>query len=251
MKFVSWNVNGLRAVMKKGFKEFFERVDADVFALQETKMQADQITSEMEFEGYYRYMNSAERKGYSGTMVYCKEEPISVQYDIEGDTSMEGRVITLEYPNYYFVTAYVPNSKEGLARLGFRMEWEDRLRDHLNRLKEVKPVIYTGDLNVAHAEIDLKNPQSNHKNPGFSDEERQKMTELLADGYIDSFRYLYPKEVKYSWWSYRAAARERNVGWRIDYFIVSENLKEKVKNALIDDEVKGSDHCPIELEMDF
>ncbi len=251
MKFVSWNVNGLRAVMKKGFKEFFERVDADVFALQETKMQADQITSEMEFEGYYRYMNSAERKGYSGTMVYCKEEPISVQYDIEGDTSMEGRVITLEYPNYYFVTAYVPNSKEGLARLGFRMEWEDRLRDHLNRLKEAKPVIYTGDLNVAHEEIDLKNPQSNHKNPGFSDEERQKMTELLADGYIDSFRYLYPKEVKYSWWSYRAAARERNVGWRIDYFIVSENLKEKVKNALIDDEVKGSDHCPIELEMDF
>ncbi|MBW9212718.1 MULTISPECIES: exodeoxyribonuclease III [Terrabacteria group] len=251
MKFISWNVNGLRAVMKKGFHEFFEAVDADIFALQETKMQADQITSDMEFEGYYRYMNSAERKGYSGTMVYCKEEPLSVQYDIDGDSSKEGRVITLEYPDYYFVTAYVPNSKEGLVRLGFRLEWEDALRAHLKQLNEKKAVVYTGDLNVAHEEIDLKNPQSNHKNPGFSDEEREKMSELLASGYVDSFRYLYPEEVKYSWWSYRAAARERNVGWRIDYFIVSKDAKEKVKDSLIYDQVMGSDHCPVGLELDL
>lgn len=251
MRFVSWNVNGFRAAVNKGFGDFFQEVDADVFAIQETKMQPDQINSDMEFEGYYRYMNSAERKGYSGTMVYSKEEPISIQYDIEGDPSKEGRVITLEYEKYYFVTAYVPNSKDGLLRLDFRMEWEEALKAHLNELKKKKPVVYTGDLNVAHEEIDLKNPQSNHKNPGFSDEERQKMTELLDSGYVDTFRHLYPEKVQYSWWSYRAAARERNVGWRIDYFLVSKDIEEKIKDSKIYDEVHGSDHCPVGLEMDL
>lgn len=251
MKYVSWNVNGLRACMKKGFAEFFKEVDADIFAIQETKMQEDQLEEAMRFDGYHMYMHSAERKGYSGTLVYSKVEPISVTYDIKGDPSQEGRVITLEYEKFYFVCAYVPNSKEGLLRLDFRCEWEEALRKHLVKLNKKKPVIYTGDLNVAHEEIDLKNPDSNHKNPGFSDEEREKMTKLLNAGFVDTFRYLYPDTVKYSWWSYRFRAREKGIGWRIDYFIVSEALKKSIKDALIFDEVEGSDHCPIGLELDI
>lgn len=251
MRFISWNVNGFRAVLKKGFRDFFEQVDADIFALQEIKLQEDQLNSEMDFTGYYRYMNSASRKGYSGTMVYTKKKPLSVTYEIDGDNSGEGRVITLEYETFYFVTAYVPNSKEGLLRLDFRMQWEDALRQHLNQLKAKKAVVYTGDLNVAHAEIDLKNPQSNHQNPGFSDAERAKMSELLNAGYIDTFRYLYPQEIKYSWWSYRAMARAKNVGWRIDYFVVSDNIQSKIKDAMIYDDIYGSDHCPIGLEIDL
>ncbi len=247
MKLISWNVNGLRACMKKGFADFFKEMDADLFALQETKMQPDQIEAGMEFAGYHRYMNSAERKGYSGTMVYAKEEPLSVSYEIEGDVTKEGRVITLEYPDFYFVCAYVPNSKDGLLRLPYRCEWEDMLRAHLMKLDAVKPVIYTGDLNVAHEEIDLKNPATNHQSAGFSDEERAKMTQLLASGFKDTFRTLYPEEVKYSWWSYRFKAREKNIGWRIDYFLVSDRLMEKVEDSLIFDEITGSDHCPVGL----
>lgn len=249
MKIISWNVNGLRACMTKGFADFFTQADADIFCLQETKMQPDQLSAEMDFSGYHRYMNSAEKKGYSGTLVYTKKVPLSVVYDIEGDTTKEGRVITLEFEDFYFVCAYVPNSKDGLARLPYRMEWEEMLKKHLQSLDQKKPVIYTGDLNVAHEEIDIKNPATNHKNAGFSDEERQKMTELLSAGFKDTFRELYPTEVKYSWWSYRFHAREKNAGWRIDYFIVSERLMGKVKDSLIHDTVQGSDHCPIELNI--
>ena len=249
MKLISWNVNGLRACEKKGFADFFRQTDADIFCLQETKMQPEQVTDSMRFEGYEMYMNSAERKGYSGTLVYTKQTPLSVTYEIEGDVTREGRVITLEYPEYYFVCAYVPNSKEGLLRLPYRMEWEDMLRAHLNRLNEKKPVIYTGDLNVAHEEIDIKNPAANHKNAGFSDEERAKFTELLEAGYKDTFRELYPDTVKYSWWSYRFNARANNAGWRIDYFVVSDRLMPKVKDSLIFDQVYGSDHCPIGLDI--
>ncbi len=251
MKLVSWNVNGLRACMKKGFSDFFTEVDADIFAIQETKMQESQMEESMEFEGYHRYMNSAERKGYSGTMVYAKQEPMQVIYDIEGDETKEGRVITLEYPDFYFVCAYVPNSKEGLARLDYRMEWEGYLLNHLNQLNEKKPVIYTGDLNVAHEEIDIKNPATNHNNPGFSDQEREKMTELLSNGYTDTFRSLYPEEVKYSWWSYRFKAREKNAGWRIDYFLVSDRIAKNVQDSLIYNEIFGSDHCPVGLKIEF
>lgn len=251
MKFVSWNVNGLRSCMTKGFADFFQEVDADFFAIQETKMQEAQLEDSMRFPGYHMYMNSAARKGYSGTLVYAKEEPLQVIYDIDGDDSDEGRVITLEYPKFWFVCAYVPNSKEGLARLPFRMEWEDHLRAHLLKLNETKPVIYTGDLNVAHEEIDIKNPQSNHKNAGFSDEERAKMTELLGAGFTDTFRYMHPSDVKYSWWSYRFKARERNAGWRIDYFLVSDRIQEQVRSAEILDTVLGSDHCPVSLEIEF
>ncbi len=251
MKLVSWNVNGLRACMKKGFADFFQEVDADIFAIQETKMQESQIEESMEFAGYHRYMNSAERKGYSGTMVYSKEEPLQVIYDIAGDETKEGRVITLEYPAFYFVCAYVPNSKEGLLRLDYRMEWEEYMRKHLNELNEKKPVIYTGDLNVAHEEIDIKNPATNHMSAGFSDQEREKMTVLLSNGYTDTFRALYPDTVKYSWWSYRFKAREKNTGWRIDYFLVSNRIQEKVKDALIYNEIFGSDHCPVGLEIEF
>lgn len=249
MKLISWNVNGLRACEKKGFKEFFLAEDADLFAIQETKMQEEQLEDSLKFEGYRRYMNSAERKGYSGTLVYAKKEPLSVTYDIEGDDSKEGRVITLEYPDFYFVCAYVPNSKEGLARLDFRMHWEDALRSHLMKLDEKKPVIYTGDLNVAHEEIDIKNPDTNHMNPGFSDEERAKFSELLSAGFSDTFRTLYPDTVKYSWWSYRFKAREKGIGWRIDYFVVSRRLLDRVKDAGIRDDVFGSDHCPVSLEL--
>ncbi len=249
MKIISWNVNGLRAAEKKGFTEFFLNEDADIFAIQETKMQVSQLTDTMHFDGYEIYMNSAERKGYSGTLVYTKKKPISCTYDIEGDDSKEGRVITLEYEDFYFVCAYVPNSKEKLARLDFRMEWENHLRNHLLKLQEKKPVIYTGDLNVAHEEIDIKNPETNHKNAGFSDEERAKFSELLASGFKDTFRELYPETVKYSWWSYRFNAREKNAGWRIDYFVVSNNLMDKVEDSLIYDDVYGSDHCPVGLKV--
>jgi exodeoxyribonuclease-3 len=249
MKLVSWNVNGLRACMGKGFREFFDSQDADLFAIQETKMQPDQL-GEMP-AGYELFMNSAERKGYSGTIVLARQKPLSVVYDIEGDDSKEGRVITLEYPSFYFVCAYVPNSKEGLARLGFRMEWEDHLRAHLQKLDAKKPVIYTGDLNVAHEEIDIRNPASNHKNAGFSDEERAKFTQLLNAGFSDTFRQLHPDTVQYSWWSYRFHARENNAGWRIDYFVVSQRLMKKVKDSIIFSDVTGSDHCPVALDIDL
>ncbi len=251
MKLISWNVNGLRACMKKGFADFFAEADADIFAVQETKMQEDQLDESMEFSGWYRYMNSAERKGYSGTMVYTKQKPLQVLYEIEGDVTKEGRVISLEFENFWFVCAYVPNSKDGLARLPYRMEWEDMLRKHLQKLDNGKPVIYTGDLNVAHEEIDIRNPDTNHMNAGFSDEERQKMTELLGAGFRDTFRTLYPDTVKYSWWSYRFKARERNTGWRIDYFLVSDRIMDQVSDAMIYTDILGSDHCPVGLEISF
>lgn len=249
MKCVSWNVNGLRACMKKGFMDFFQEVDADIFAIQETKMQLEQLEETMKPQGYHLYMNSAEKKGYSGTLVYTKKEPIQCIYGIEGDDTKEGRVITLEYEDFYFVCAYVPNSKDGLTRLPFRVMWEDLLRNHLKKLDEKKPVIYTGDLNVAHEEIDIKNPQANRKNVGFSDEERNKMSELLEAGFTDTFRSLYPDTVKYSWWSYRFKARERNAGWRIDYFLVSNRIRQNVKDAMIYDQIQGSDHCPVGLDI--
>ena len=249
MKCVSWNVNGLRACMKNGFMDFFQEVDADIFAIQETKMQLEQLEEAMKPQGYHLYMNSAEKKGYSGTLVYTKKEPIQCIYGIEGDDTKEGRVITLEYEDFYFVCAYVPNSKDGLTRLPFRVMWEDILRNHLKKLDEKKPVIYTGDLNVAHEEIDIKNPQANRKNAGFSDEERNKMSELLNAGFTDTFRSLYPDTVKYSWWSYRIKARERNAGWRIDYFLVSNRIRQNVKDAMIYDQIQGSDHCPVGLDI--
>jgi len=247
MKLISWNVNGLRALMSKGYLlPFMEREDPDIMAFQETKMQEEQFT--FDFEGYHRYMNSAERKGYSGTMVLTKSEPLSVSYDIQGeDHPKEGRVITLEYPDFYFVCAYVPNSKDGLKRIDYRMHWEDDLRSHLMKLDQIKPVIYTGDLNVAHNEIDLKNPEDNHFSAGFSDQEREKFSRLMESGFTDSFRQLYPEKVQYSWWSYRTKARERNVGWRIDYFVVSDRLMNQVKDSLIYDDILGSDHCPVGL----
>jgi exodeoxyribonuclease-3 len=249
MKLISWNVNGLRACEKKGFAEFFRAMDADFFAIQETKMQENQFSDSLSFEGYHRYMNSAERKGYSGTLVYTKKEPLSVCFEIEGDVTKEGRVITLEYPDFWFVCAYVPNSKDGLARLPYRMEWEDLLKAHLMKLDQTKPVIYTGDLNVAHEEIDIKNPAANRRNAGFSDEERAKFTELLAAGFSDTFRTLYPEKVQYSWWSYRFKARERNAGWRIDYFLVSERIMNLVSDSIIYSDVLGSDHCPVGLDI--
>ena len=247
MKIISWNVNGLRALMSKGLLiPFIEKEDPDIIAFQETKMQEDQM--DFNFDGYLRYMNSAEKKGYSGTMVLTKKKPLSVTYDIKGkDHPKEGRVITLEYKDFYFVCAYVPNSKDGLLRIDYRCKWEDDLRKHLMKLDKIKPVIYTGDLNVAHEEIDLKNPDSNHESAGFSDQEREKFTKLLASGFKDTFRQLYPNKVKYSWWSYRMRARERNVGWRIDYFVVSDRYMKKVKDSLIYDDVMGSDHCPVGL----
>ena len=249
MKLVSWNVNGLRACAKKGFADFFAAADADIFCVQETKMQPEQLDDSLKFEGYHLYMNSAERKGYSGTLVWTKQEPLNVQYEIAGDETKEGRVITLEFADYWFVCAYVPNSKEGLARLPYRMEWEEMLKAHLKKLDETKPVIYTGDLNVAHEEIDLKNPASNHMNAGFSDEERAKFGELLSAGFTDTFRYLYPEKVQYSWWSYRFNARKNNAGWRIDYFLVSDRLREKLEDSVIHSDVEGSDHCPVELRI--
>ena len=249
MKIISWNVNGLRACMKKGFPEFFREADADLFAVQETKMQESQLDDAMNFEGYHRYMHSAERKGYSGTLVYTKQEPIQVIFDIDGDETKEGRVITLEYPEFWFVCAYVPNSKEGLVRLPYRLEWESYLRAHLQKLDQTKPVIYTGDLNVAHEEIDIKNPAANHKNAGFSDEEREAFGKLLDCGFKDTFRTLYPDTVKYSWWSYRFNARKNNAGWRIDYVVVSDRIMDRVTDSMIYSEIEGSDHCPVGLEI--
>ena len=248
MKYVSWNVNGIRACLKKGFLESFESLNADIFALQETKAQKDQI--ELDIPGYTLYTNDALKKGYSGTAVLTRIEPLSVSYGIGiEEHDQEGRVITLEFEDYYFVTCYTPNSKKELARIDYRMEWEDALIDYLDALN--KPVILCGDLNVAHHEIDLKNPSSNHHNAGFSDQERNKMTELLSHGYIDTFRYLYPdKKDAYTWWSYMFKSRERNAGWRIDYFIVSDSLKERIKESLIYSDILGSDHCPIGLEME-
>ncbi len=245
MKLVSWNVNGFRAVLNKGFAETFAALDADVFALQETKMQPGQ--ADFSPEGYHSYFFSAEKKGYSGTAVFSRREPLSVVYGVAGKHTDEGRVITLEYDEFYFVCAYVPNAQDGLKRLGYRMEFEDDMRAYLCALDEKKPVIYTGDLNVAHREIDLKNPKTNEHNPGYSPEERAKMTELLASGFVDTFRALHPDEVKYSWWSYRFSAREKNVGWRIDYFLVSERLLPCVKDAQIHNEIMGSDHCPVSI----
>ena len=248
MKYVSWNVNGIRACLKKGFLESFKSLDADIFALQETKAQKDQI--DLDIPGYTLYTNDAIKKGYSGTAVLTRIKPLSVSYGIGiEEHDQEGRVITLEFEDYYFVTCYTPNSKKELARIDYRMEWEDAFLAYLDGLN--KPIILCGDLNVAHNEIDLKNPSSNHHNAGFSDQERSKMTELLSHGYIDTFRYLYPdKQDAYTWWSYMFKSRERNAGWRIDYFIVSESLKERIKESLIYSDILGSDHCPIGLEME-
>lgn len=247
MKLISWNVNGLRACIGKGFYDFFQQEDADIFCLGETKMQPDQAV--IETPGYHQYWNSAVKKGYSGVAIFTKKEPLSVQYGLGiEEHDQEGRVITLEFEDFWMVTVYTPNSKDGLLRLDYRMVWEDAFRSHLKKLDEKKPVIVCGDMNVAHQEIDLKNPKTNHKNPGFTDEERAKMTELLASGFTDSFRALYPdKADAYSWWSYRARAREKNVGWRIDYFLVSDRLKENIDDALIYADILGSDHCPVGL----
>ena len=249
MKFISWNVNGIRACMTKGFMDFFKEVDADIFCLQETKLQAGQI--EMNLEGYYQYWNYAEKKGYSGTAIFTKKEPISVAYGLGiEEHDKEGRVITLEFDDFYFITVYTPNSQTELARLSYRMTWEDDFKKYLKKLEEKKPVIFCGDLNVAHKEIDLKNPKTNRKNAGFTDEERAKFTELVNDGFIDTFRYFYPEmEGIYSWWSYRFKAREKNAGWRTDYFMVSSSLKDRLESAKIHTEIYGSDHCPVELVL--
>ena len=251
MKLVSWNVNGIRACLNKGFDDFFKSIDADIFCIQETKCQEGQV--DLEYDGYESYWNSAEKKGYSGTAVFTKIKPLSVSYGIGiEEHDKEGRVITLEFDKFYLVDIYTPNSKRELERLDYRQIWEDEIRKYLLKLNETKPVIMCGDLNVAHKEIDLKNPKTNTHNAGFTIEERNKMTELLDAGFVDSFRYLYPdKENAYSWWSYMRKAREKNVGWRIDYFIVSESIKDKIKEASIYSEVMGSDHCPVGLEIDF
>lgn len=249
MKLVSWNVNGIRACITKGFYDFFKEIDADIFCIQETKMQQGQI--EIVSDGYFQYMNSAEKKGYSGVMVFTKQEPLSVAYGLGiEEHDHEGRVLTLEYENFYFVGCYTPNSKDGLLRLPYRMVWEDAFRAYLKQLEQTKPVILCGDLNVAHEEIDLKNPKTNRRNAGFSDEERAKMSELLDSGFVDTYRYLYPDQIEYSWWSYRFKAREKNAGWRIDYFIVSEALKEHIQDAKIHTDIFGSDHCPVSLDIE-
>lgn len=251
MKMISWNVNGLRACVTKGFLDIFNEFDADIFCLQETKLQQGQI--DLELKGYNQYWNYAEKKGYSGTAIFTKEKPLSVKNGIDIDEhNREGRVITLEFQNFYFVTCYTPNSQNELKRLDYRMKWEDDFRNYLLKLNQIKPVILCGDLNVAHNEIDLKNPKTNRKNAGFSDEERGKMTELLNSGFIDSYRYLYPDtEGVYSWWSYRFNARKNNAGWRIDYFITSEKIKDKIIDSKIHTQILGSDHCPVELEIDL
>ena len=247
LKFISWNVNGIRACVQKGFLDYFKEMDADIFCLQETKMQAGQL--ELELPGYHQYWNSAVKKGYSGTAIFTKKEPLSVAYGIGiEEHDQEGRVITLEFDDYYFITVYTPNSQNELARLPYRMKWEEDFLAYLKKLEEKKPVIFCGDLNVAHKEIDLKNPKTNRKNAGFTDEEREKFSVLLEHGFIDTFRYFYPdQEGIYSWWSYRFKAREKNAGWRIDYFVVSECLKDRLVDAKIHTEVFGSDHCPVEL----
>ena len=251
MKLISWNVNGLRAVLKKGFEEFFYDINADIFCIQETKMQEGQIEN-FELKGYKQYWNSALKKGYSGTAVFTKIEPNSVSYGIGiEEHDQEGRVITLEFDKFYLVNIYVPNSKRELERLEYRMIWEDEIRKYLSNLNKKKPVIMCGDLNVAHEEIDLKNPKTNRRNAGFTDEERNKMTELLNANFIDTFRYVYPDKIAYSWWSYMGNARAKDIGWRIDYFIVSNDIKEKIKDAYIFKDIYGSDHCPVGLEIEI
>lgn len=251
MKFISWNVNGLRACVQKGFLDFFNSIDADYFCIQESKLQAGQI--DLDLPGYHQYWNYAEKKGYSGTAIFAKNEPLSVSYGIGiEEHDREGRVITLEHDNFYLVTCYTPNSQNELKRLPYRMQWEDDFREYLKTLDAKKPVVLCGDLNVAHNEIDLKNPKTNRKNAGFSDEERAKMTELLGSGFTDTFRYFYPDaEGIYSWWSYRFKAREKNAGWRIDYFITSKRINDKLKKAAIHTDVLGSDHCPVEVDIEF
>lgn len=251
MKFISWNVNGLRACIQKGFLDFFNSIDADFFCIQESKLQARQI--DLDLPDYHQYWNYAEKKGYSGTAIFAKNEPLSVSYGIGiEEHDREGRVITLEYDNFYLVTCYTPNSQNELKRLPYRMQWEDDFREYLKTLDAKKPVVLCGDLNVAHNEIDLKNPKTNRKNAGFSDEERAKMTELLGSGFTDTFRYFYPDaEGIYSWWSYRFKAREKNAGWRIDYFITSKRINDKLKKAAIHTDVLGSDHCPVEVDIEF
>lgn len=251
MKFISWNVNGLRACVQKGFLDFFNSIDADFFCIQESKLQAGQI--DLDLPGYHQYWNYAEKKGYSGTAIFAKNEPLSVSYGIGiEEHDKEGRVITLEYDNFYLITCYTPNSQNELKRLPYRMQWEDDFREYLKTLDAKKPVVLCGDLNVAHNEIDLKNPKTNRKNAGFSDEERAKMTELLGSGFTDTFRYFYPDaEGIYSWWSYRFKAREKNAGWRIDYFITSKRINDKLKKAAIHTDVLGSDHCPVEVDIEF
>ena len=249
MKFISWNVNGLRACMGKGFMDFFKEIDADIFCLQETKLQEDQI--ELDIPGYFQYWNYAEKKGYSGTALFTKMEPINVTYGIGiEEHDHEGRVITAEFEDFYFIDVYVPNSQRELTRLDYRMVWEEVFLNYVKKLDETKPVIYCGDLNVAHKEIDLKNPKSNHMNAGFTDQERDCFTRVTENGFIDSFRYFYPDEKdKYSWWSYMFKAREKNAGWRIDYFVVSEKIKDRMLDAKIHAEILGSDHCPVELDI--
>ena len=251
MKLISWNVNGIRACVNKGFKEFFNNINADIFCIQETKCQTGQI--ELEFDGYYSFWNSAEKKGYSGTAIFTKIKPENVSYGIGiQEHDKEGRVITLEFKEFYLVNIYTPNSKRELERLDYRQIWEDEIRKYLLKLNKKKPVIMCGDLNVAHKEIDLKNPKTNRGNAGFTDEERNKMTELLNAGFTDTFRYLYPeKQDAYSWWSYMGRAREKNIGWRIDYFIVSNDIKDKITDAIIHSDIMGSDHCPVELQIKF
>ena len=249
MKLISWNVNGLRACLQKGFMDYFKEVDADIFCIQESKLQQGQV--ELDLPGYHQYWNYAEKKGYSGTAIFAKKEPLSVSYGIGiPEHDQEGRVITMEYPDFYIITVYTPNSQDGLARLSYRMQWEKDFLAYLKKLEEKKPVIFCGDLNVAHQEIDLKNPKTNHKNAGFTDEERACFSALLEAGFIDTFRYFYPDKTGiYSWWSYRFQARAKNAGWRIDYFCVSESLKDRLAGAAIHTEVMGSDHCPVELEI--
>ncbi|MFP3154770.1 exodeoxyribonuclease III [Lachnospiraceae bacterium ZAX-1] len=251
MKFISWNVNGLRACVQKGFPEYFKAADADIFCIQESKLQEGQI--DLDLPGYYQYWNYAKKKGYSGTAIFTKEKPLSVVLGLGiPEHDQEGRVITLEFGSFYFLTCYTPNSQNELARLPYRMSWEESFLAYIDKLNETKPVVLCGDLNVAHQEIDLKNPKTNHKNAGFSDEERAKMTTLLSHGYIDTFRYFYPdQEQIYSWWSYRFQARTKNSGWRIDYFIVSDKLKENLKDAKIHTDILGSDHCPVELSIEL
>lgn len=250
MKFISWNVNGLRACVGKDFEKIFKQIDADFFCIQETKIQAGQL--DLQFDGYESYWNYADKKGYSGTAIYTKHKPINVNYGIGIDIhDHEGRVITLEMKDFFLVTVYVPNSQNELRRLEYRMLWEDDFQNYIKKLDKKKPVIVCGDLNVAHNDIDLKNPKTNRRNAGFTDEERTKMTQFQNKGFIDSFRYLYPNRITYSWWSYRFRAREKNAGWRIDYFLISERLKTKIKDANILTEIYGSDHCPVELDLSF
>lgn len=251
MRLISWNVNGLRAVWNKGFENFFTEINADIFCIQETKMQEGQL--DVNFEGYYKFFNSAVKKGYSGTAIFSKNKPISVSNGINiEEHDQEGRVITLEFEKFYMVNVYTPNSQRELTRLKYRQQWEDDFRNYLLGLDKIKPVIVCGDMNVAHKEIDLKNPKSNRRNAGFTDEERAKMTTLLDSGFTDSFRYLYPdKENCYTWWSYMMKAREKNIGWRIDYFLVSNKIKDKIKEAKIHSDIMGSDHCPVELDIDL